>query len=448
MSERVVVVGGDAAGMSAAGKVVRSGLADVTVYEREQTVSYAACGMPYHLDGRIPDAGALLVRSAEQFRSSGIDVRLGWEVLSIDPDAGTLEARDPAGETIVDTFDRLLLATGASAVRPPIEGIDSANVFVFRRYLDLGLLADFLDRERPTAITVLGGGFIGIELAEVLTERGLAVTLVEMADTLMPGAFDPDVAGALADEMRRNGVDVKLSTRVGGLTVEGDRVTGVTTGAGSWSCDAVVLGAGVRPNGELAAAAGIEVDARGAIVVDELLRTSHPNVWAAGDCATTYDRVTGERTWVPLALSANRQGRIAGDNLTGGDTRSPGLVGTSLVKAFDLQLGRTGLTEQQAVAAGLDAVATTISAGDKAHYYPGSKPTTVKLVAERGTGRVLGAQIVGNDGVAGRTNVIATALHARLTVDDVADLDLGYAPPFAPVWDPVLVAATQLAKSV
>jgi NADPH-dependent 2,4-dienoyl-CoA reductase/sulfur reductase-like enzyme len=451
----VIVIGGDAAGMSAAVRVARDPGSEVMVYEREDVVSYAACGMPYHLDGRIPDAGALLVRSPATFRESGVALRLGAEVTAIDPEAGTLTGRDVAtGEEFTDVFDRVLIATGSRALRPPVEGIDAPNVYVFRRYVDMIELAGFLDERRPTTVTVIGGGFIGIELAEVLTDRGLTVTLVEMAPSLMPGALDADIAEHLTTELRHHGVDVHLGCRVDTLHLDGEglaeavEMSGPDGASTTWSTDLVVLGAGVAPNGELASAAGIEVDRRGAVVVDEQMRTSHPRVWAAGDCATTYHRVTGLTVWVPLALGANRQGRIAGQNLVGGSVTSPGVLGTSLVKAFDLHVGRTGLTEAEAADAGCDAVIDTITASDRARYYPGSSDTIVKLVAERTTGRVLGGQVVGRDGVAGRTNVLATALHAGLNVAEVADMDLGYAPPFSQVWDPVLLAASELLKKV
>lgn len=452
---RVIVIGGDAAGMSAATRVARHPGSEVMVYEREQVVSYAACGMPYHLDGRIPDPTSLLVRSPDQHRAAGIGLRLGVEITALDPEAGTVTGREVAtGEEVTDTFDRALIATGSRALRPPIEGVDAPNVYVFRRYVDMTDLAAFLDQHQPATATIVGGGFIGIEMAEVLAERGLTVTLVEMTPSLMPGALDPDMAQHLADELSHRGVTVHLGSRVERLVTGGegdvDRVemTGADGSSQSWATELVVLGAGAAPNGELASAAGIEVDDRGAIMVDERMATSHPRVWAAGDCATTYHRVTGQPVWVPLALSANRQGRIAGQNLVGGSVTSPGLVATSLVKAFDLDVGRTGLTEAEAHQAGIDAVAVTITASDVAHYYPGRNDLVVKLVAQRGSGRLLGGQVAGRDGVAGRTNVIATALHAEMRVADVADLDLGYAPPFSPVWDPVLVAASQLLKKV
>ncbi len=452
---RVVVVGGDAAGMSAAVRVARDPDSEVMVYERQRVVSYAACGMPYHLDGRIADEAELLVRAPEEFRAGGVGLRTGAEVTSIDPEAGTLTGRDlETGEAFTDTFDRLLLATGARALRPPIEGADAANVHVFRQFADMQELSAVLDERTPSAITVVGGGFIGVELAEVLTDRGLAVTLVEMAPTLMPGALDVEIAEHLAVELRARGVELHLGTRVGrfrvadgGALVEAIEATDPAGEALVWDTDLVVLGAGVAPNGELAAAAGIDVTDRGAVIVDTGMQTSHPKVWAAGDCATTHHRVTGATVWVPLALSANRQGRVAGQNIIGGSQTSPGLLGTSLLKAFDLHVGRTGLTEAEATTAGIDVITATITAKDRAHYYPGATDTIVKLVAER-SGRLVGGQVVGRDGVAGRTNVIATAIHARMDVGGVADMDLGYAPPFSPVWDPVLLAASQLAKKV
>ncbi len=444
MPEHFVIVGGDAAGMSAASRLARTAAgARVTVFEREDVISYAACGMPYHLDGRIPDPRTLLIRTPADFAAAGVDVRTGQEVVEVDPAAAKITVR-VAGAHRVEMYDKLLLATGAHAAAGSFPVDRVPNVFTFRRYTDLMALISYLRHSRPTNVTVVGGGYIGIELAEVLTRRGLAVTLVEAAQSLMPGSLDTDVANSVAQELRAHGVILQLGQPVTQVDIVRNRARRVLTASDAWACDAVVIGVGVRPATELAVAAGVGVDGNGAIITDEALRTNVDQLWAAGDCVTTINLVTGQRTWAPLGPAANKQGRIAADNMLGRSTRFAGVVGTALVKAFELEIGRTGLTERAAAEAGFDAAVTQITAGDRAPYYPGGNPTVVRLVADRATGRLLGGQVVGRSGVAGRVNVIATALQGRMDIEQFAGLDLGYAPPFAPVWDPLLVAVNQL----
>lgn len=443
--ERIAVVGGDAAGMSAASRLARTAPdSQVTVFEREQVVSYAACGMPYHLDRRIADPGTLLIRSPTDFRALGVEVRLGQEVVGIDCAAGKLTVCDESGRERSVPYDKLLLATGASAIVPPFAPEGTRNVFTLRRYRDLFVLDGYLRRARARAVTVVGGGYLGIELADVLTRRGISVALTEAEAALMPGSLDGEIAATVADELRGQGVDVRLGERVVELSLQRGRAREVRAEGASWSCDAVIVAVGVRPNTALAQDAGLTVDACGAVIVGGDLRSSTENVWAAGDCATCTHVVTGKRTWVPLGPAANKQGRVAAESIAGRPAHFPGVAGTALVGAFNLELGRTGLSEQEAKTLGFDTISKTITATDRAPYYPGAEPTTVKLVAERASGRLLGGQIVGLSGVSGRTNVIATALCAGLDVERLACLDLGYAPQFAPVWDPLLIAAWQV----
>ncbi|MGE3284584.1 MAG: FAD-dependent oxidoreductase [Pseudonocardia sp.] len=447
--ERVLVVGGDAAGMSAASRIARHGCGSrVTVLERAAVVSYAACGMPYHLDGRIPDARTLLVRSPQEFAALGIEVRLNHEVTAVDPVARTATVRSDGVDRVLG-YDALLLATGARACLPPLPGRAADGVYTFRTYADMIRLADRLDRDRPRRIVLVGGGYIGVELAEVLRCAGVAVTLVEAGPTLLGTTLDPGPAAVVAEELAGRGIEVRLGEQVGGIHTRAGAVSGVATSSGDVACDAVVVAVGAAPNADLAEAAGLALDERsGAVLTGEDLRSSRDGVWAAGDCAATVDLVSGQRTWVPLGPTANKQGRIAGDSILGLPARFAGVAGTALVKAFDLEIGRTGLTAAAAAAAGFDPVCATVESTDRAHYYPGARPTRVLLVADRSTGRLLGGQVLGRSGVAGRTNVLATALYARLGVEDLLDLDLGYAPPFAPVWDPVLVAAGQVRRRI
>lgn len=449
MAERVLIVGGDAAGMSAASRIRRLDPSiRVSVLEREQVVSYAACGMPYHLDGRIARPESLLIRSPAQFESMGIEVLTGHEATEVDISAASVRAwlaAERSHRTL--RYDHLLLATGASAVRPWLDGVDAENVFLFRRYEDLLDLSSYLDRRLCRRVTVVGGGYIGVELAEVLTLRGMSVTIVEAAPTLLPRTLDPEMASLVEDELHRNGVSLHLASPIEGFIAEGGIASHVSTSEGVWSCDVVILALGVRPNSALAKAAGIALDEFDAVATDAHLRSAIEGVWAAGDCTSTVSRITGKRIWVPLGPAANKQGRIAGANMVGQRLAFPGVVGTAFVKAFALQVGSTGLSETEARLSGMNVTTSTITAGDRAPYYPGGQDTCVKLVADASTGRLLGGQVVGRSGVPGRTNVVATALHAEMDIQAFAELDLGYAPPFSPVWDPLLVAANQLQRA-
>jgi len=445
VGESIAIIGGDAAGMSAASYIARrhGGSASVSVFERGDVVSYAACGLPYYISGDIADSRTLLVRDPEHFTRQGIVLHLGQEVVDLDPQAGVLTVRDKrTGAQRNHGFDKALIATGATARIPPIPGIEAPNVFSIRHYDDALALTAHAESCAPVRATVVGASYLGLEMAEALTARGLAVTLVEASSQVFPG-LDPDLASLLADELTSNGVSLLVDNPLEGLEVDDEgHAYAIRTRTGLVPTDLVVLALGSAPVVELARRAGVELDSTGAISVDLAMRTNLGNVWAAGDCVSTLHRVTSERVWVPLGPAANKQGRIAGATMMGEPAAFAGVVGTSLVKVFDLHVGRTGLNEAEVRHLNIEPFSTVITSDDIAHYYPGSRPTTIKLITD-GSHRLLGAQVVGRSGVPSRVNVLATALCAGMTVDDVAQLDLGYAPPFAPVWDPVLVAANQ-----
>jgi len=295
---------------------------------------------------------------------------------------------------------------------------------------------------------VVGAGYIGLEVAEGLLGRGLEVTVVERLDAPMGAVLDADMAAHVAEAMQSAGIDLRLGTAVTGFTALDGRVTAVETAAGPIAADLVVIGLGVRPNVDLARAAGIGVGEAGGIIVDDHLRTGTPHVWAAGDCVESYHRITGRSVVVALGTHANKQGRAAGTNIAGGDATFAGVLGTAITKFQNLEIGRTGLTEGEAGAAGFDAIGVTTEASSRAHYYPGAQPMRIKTVAERRTGRLLGAQIVGGEGAGKRIDVLATALWNNMTVEAVGGMDLSYAPPFSPVWDPVLLAAGKAAAKI
>jgi NADPH-dependent 2,4-dienoyl-CoA reductase/sulfur reductase-like enzyme len=423
---------------------------DVVCFERGEFTSYAACGIPYFVGGLVEDADALVARTPEEHRAHGIDVRTGHEVVAIDTERRIVHARRRADDAAVEEpFDQLVIATGAVPLRPPLPGIDADGVYGVQTLTD-GLVVhaalDALDGPGPHHAVVVGGGYIGLELAEALVMRGLSVTLVCDAPQPM-STLDPDMGALIADALTTVGVDVHTATRVDEFEVEGSHVRAVRAGNERFPADLVILGIGVRPSSQLAADAGIAVGTTHGIVVDDRQRTSVDGIFAAGDCVETFHRVSRRPVAIALGTHANKQGRVAGINVAGGDASFPGVVGTAVSKICRYEVARTGLNEHEAREAGFDAVAVTIDGETRAHYYPGSTPIHVKLVAERGSGRVLGAQIVGQEGAAKRVDVLAAAIWTEMPAEELASLDLAYAPPFAPVWDPVLVAARKAAEA-
>jgi NADPH-dependent 2,4-dienoyl-CoA reductase/sulfur reductase-like enzyme len=442
MADRLVVIGGDAGGMAAAMQARRrQPYLEIVALEKGSWTSYAACGIPYLVGGEVAALQDLVARSPQELRDKHhIDVRLQHEVVAIDHGARRLDVRDHLHQrTIQLGYDQLHVATGARPTRPDLPGIDGAQVLGVQTLDDAKVLLDQARSSQCRSVAVIGGGYIGLEMAEAFVRRGSSVTLVEGGDQLMR-TLDPDMAERLLAPMRGMGIDVRLSAPVAGF--EPGRVL---LEDGSVDADLVVLGLGVTPNAELAAAAGVATGVRGALVVDRRQRTNLDGVYAAGDCCESWHLVSGRAVHVALGTVANKQGRVAGINLGGGYATFPGVVGTAITKVCSLEVARTGLTEGEAAAASIDVVASTIETSVRAGYLSDTDAMVVKLVAERGSGRLLGGQIVGGTGSAKRIDTIATALHARMRVDEVIDLDLAYAPPFSGVWDPVAVAARTLA---
>ena len=423
---------------------------EIVAFERGSRTSYAACGLPYLIGGLIESPDRLVTRTPEQHRANGIDVRIRHEVMAIDVKASTVTVRDldkGQGQETVMHYDELLIATGASGIVPPWPGIDAKGVLQLRTLDDAAEVERHIGAGARRAV-VVGAGYIGLEVAECLLARGLDVTVIERLDAPMGAVLDADMAAAVAEAMRAAGIDLQLGTAVTGFTVTDGHVSAVQTGAGSVAADLVLIGLGVRANAELARAAGIEVGEAGGIVVDDRQRTRLPHVWAAGDCVESRHRVTGRAVVVALGTHANKQGRVAGTNIAGGEASFGGVLGTAITKFQDLEIARTGLTEREAEAAGLDAFGVITEAPSRAHYYPGGQLMRIKIVAERQTGRLLGAQIVGGQGAGKRIDVLATALWNEMSLDEVGGMDLSYAPPFSPVWDPVLLAAGKAAAKL
>jgi NADPH-dependent 2,4-dienoyl-CoA reductase/sulfur reductase-like enzyme len=418
---------------------------EIVALEKGAWTSYSACGIPYLVAGDVEGLDDLVVRSPEEFRDTHrIDVRLHHEAVGIDADARTVEVRDHARQrNLTIGFDQLHVATGARPTRPDLPGIGLDHVRGVQTLDDAKALEDHARTTQCRSVVVVGGGYIGLEMAEAFIRWGAPVTLVEASEQLL-GALDSDVAARLVGPLRGLGVDVRLETEVAGF--EAGKV--LLQDGGVLDADLVVLGLGVTPNGDLAGDAGGELGESGALVVDRRQRTTLDGVYAAGDCCETRHLVSGLPVHVALGTVANKQGRVAGINLGGGYATFPGVLGTAILKVCSLEVARTGLTEREAAAAGFEAVAATSESTTIAGYLPDTKPMTVKLVAERGTGRLLGGQIVGEERSAKRIDTIAVALHARLRVEELIDLDLAYSPPFSTTWDPIHMTARGLVDSI
>ncbi|TNC46829.1 FAD-dependent oxidoreductase [Mumia zhuanghuii] len=442
MARRLLVIGGDAAGMSAASTAKRAlgDALEVVVLERQPWTSYSACGIPYWVAGDVSALEDLIARTPEQHRANGIDVRTGATATEIDLDAGKVVARTADG-TESFAYDDLLIATGAEPVRPDVPGADAAGIYGVQTLADGRRVLDAL-AGRPRHVVIVGAGYIGVEMAEACVRRGLQTVLVGKHPTPMP-TIDPELGQLIATGMRADDIDVRVPVTVTGFEADLDgHVQAVVTDHGTIETDLVILGAGVRARTELAAGAGLPTGIKGALPVDSRGRLdAERHVWAAGDCVESRHRVSGQQVYVPLGTHANKQGLTVGRNLAGDDMEFPGVLGTAMTKVVTLEIARTGLGEQEASDAGFTSVAVTIDATTSAGYMPNARSMTVKLVADRTSRQVLGAQIVGREGAALRIDTCALALWNEMTVDDLMMTDLGYAPPFASVWDPVQQAA-------
>lgn len=452
MTTRVLVVGADAAGMSTASQALRRAERNtltVMAFERGHHVSYSACGIPYWVAGDVSGPDALIARSAAAHRANGVDLRLRTEIIEIDLDARTARAAPlDGGASYQVEFDDLVLATGAVPVRPQLPGVDAPGVYGVQTLDDGAAVLAGLTGS-PRRAVVVGGGYIGIEMAEAMVRRGLAVTVVDQASEPM-STLDPDMGALVREAMQGMGIDVLTNTPVTGFdTGPGGRVSAVVTAQGALPAELVVLGLGVRPGTELARAAELPLGEYGGVLTDLQMRVpGHDGVWAGGDCVEVLHRVSQRRVHVALGTHANKHGQVIGTNLGGGYATFPGVVGTAVSKVCDLEVSRTGLLEAEARAAGFEPVPVTVRSTTRAGYFPGAVPITVKMIAERGTGRLLGAQLVGREGSGKRVDVCAVALWNQMTVEEMISLDLGYAPPFSPVWDPVLLAARKAAAAV
>lgn len=447
MAETFVVIGGDAAGMSAASKARRECPdLEIIAFEKGDWVSYAACGMPYYVKGDVDSLDDLVQVTPEAFRTErDIDLRTNHEVIGINGEAQTVTV-SAGNDRFEQPYDQLLIATGALAIEPPFAGMDLEGVFTIHDMDKADAIQTYVSETAPETAAIVGGGYVGIEMAEALTGCGLDIHLFEMLPHVLQ-PFGESVATTVEDHLLEQDIELLLDTPVEGFSGD-ESVDSVELDSGTVPADIVIVGVGVEPNIGLAVDTGFEIGETGAIATDEYGRTNYETVFAAGDCAESTNVVTGEADHVPLALTANRAGRAIGQTVTGTPTEVGEIAGTAIVKAFDLGAARTGiLDEARAHEAGFDPMSVEITAPSRAHYYPGAEKLTVTLTADRESERVLGASVVGREGTK-RIDTVATALHAGLTVTEVENLDLAYAPPFSPVWDPIATAAKVLAGSL
>jgi len=439
---KILVVGGVAGGASAAARARRTDEhAEIILFEKGPYISFANCGLPYYVGREIGDRSALLLQTPETFNARfAVDVRVNHEVLAVERDQKLLRVRNgQTGEVYEESYTQLILSPGAIPIRPPLPGIDLPNIFTVRSVPDSDAIRAYMEETGSGRAVVVGAGFIGIEMVENLLQLGLQVTLVEKADQVLP-PLDPEMAAFVQGTLEQMGVEVITADGIAGFAGEG-RATAVTLESGRVvEGDLFILGLGVRPDTRLAKAAGITIGATGGIAVNQRMQTSDPDIYAAGDAVETINLVTGQPALIPLAGPANKQGRVAGANAAGDRLTFPGALGTAIVRVGSMVAASTGLSEKAARRAGIDCSVSYTMSGDHADYYPGVQEMFIKLVYETGTGRLLGAQVVGGNGVDKRTDIFATAILGKMAVEDLTNLDLAYAPPFGSAKDPAIVA--------
>lgn len=446
---KIVVVGGVAAGLKAAAKARRNDpAAEITVVEKGKLISYGACGLPYYVAGEVQDINQLMTTPAGAVRNQAFfknvkDITVLTETLAtgIDRAARQVTVKDLAsGEERKLPYDKLVLATGAVPVKPPLPGIELENIYQLWHPDDAKAVRAGLERGKFANAVIIGAGLVGLEMAEALKQWEVNVTLIEMKEQVFPAFLDEEVAGSVAKYAREHGLTILTAERVERFDGDG-AVREVVTDRRTIPADLVILAIGVRPNVELAKSAGLAIGPSGAIAVDETLRTSDPDIFAGGDCAENTNIISGEKIFTPMGSTANKHGRVIGDNLTGGSVKFRGALGTVVVKVMDMNVGKTGLTERDAKRLGIEYVTAMVGGHDRPHYMPGAKLITVKLVVEAATGRLLGAQAFGEGEVAKRIDIVATAITLGGTANDLFDIDLAYAPPYNSPIDNVAVAA-------
>jgi NADPH-dependent 2,4-dienoyl-CoA reductase/sulfur reductase-like enzyme/rhodanese-related sulfurtransferase len=445
MGKTLIVVGGVAAGPKAAAKARRCDPdLEIILFQEEEEISYAGCGLPYYVSGVIKERKELISRTTDQFAQEGIQVKKGHRVETIDPVKLIVSGRDlGSGRPFSEHYDRLVIATGATSIKPRIEGMDLKGVFSLRSIFDADSILQSIQSADVRIVAIVGGGYIGLEMAESLVQLGKKAVIVELAPQLLT-LFDEDFSGVLRQYLEKKGVQSFTSEGIRSIRGSEGKATHVRTELRELEADVVLMSLGVRPHVELARKAGLRIGETGAIRVNERMETSADGVYAAGDCAETTHLVTGKKVWVPLGSTANKQGRVVGINVCGGNATFPGVLGTTVFKTFDYKVAKTGLNMREAGAEGFHPVQAIVRGYDRAHYYPGGKESILKVIADQETGRILGGQAMGEGPSDKLVDILAMSLHGKMTCRELAAVDLAYAPPFSPALSPVIVAANVL----
>jgi NADPH-dependent 2,4-dienoyl-CoA reductase/sulfur reductase-like enzyme len=439
---RLVVIGGNGAGLSAASYVNRRrpGI-ETLIFEKSPYASYGSCGLPYYIEGLVKDPMELIAVPIDELRKKrGLDVRISHEVISLDCEKRQVIVVDLINKNEFQiTYRWLVISTGATPIRPRIPGVDLKGVFTLRSLEDGIILGRYLKENSLKRVAIIGGGYIGMEMAEAFSIQGYEVTVIEKLPRVLPN-FDVELSDKVEEKLKEKGINMRLGSELKAIMGNGT-VNGVITDTEEIEADLVLMGVGIKANAAIAKEAGIEIGHTGSIKVNSRMETNIQGVYACGDCAEAYHRILNRNVWIPLGDTANKQGRIAGANIAGEGISFPGIIGSAATKVFEYEVARTGLGEIEAVTEGFEVETNVIEAGTRAHYYPGKKLIKIKLIAEKGSGKLLGAQAIGEEGVSKRIDVLATAIWNGMTLNEIAWLDLTYVPPVAPVWDPILVAA-------
>ncbi|GAA0724778.1 CoA-disulfide reductase [Clostridium malenominatum] len=437
---KVIVIGGVAAGMSAASKIKRMDKdAEIVVYEKGSFLSYGACGLPYYVAGINDDYTKMIARTREEFEKTGIKTNLRHEVVKIIPEQKQVLVKDLENKKLfIDSYDKLMISTGTTPIVPPLKGKDLKGVYVLKTLEDGMILKKAVEASDVQNVVIVGGGYIGIEVAETLKHTGKDVRVVELAPRVLQ-PFDEEITNMVEEIMVQSGIKLNLTEKVEEI-LGSDKVKGVRTDKGTYEADLVVLAIGVRPATDFVKDSGIALGRNGAIIIDREMRTNISDIYSAGDCAEVYHKVKEENAFIPLGTTANKCGRIAGENILGKHNKYVGTLGSAAIKVLDYELGRTGLSEKEAIDLAIDYKTVFVKAFDHPPYYPDPTPLWIKLIYEERSGRILGAQAIGKKGAVLRIDMFAIAIHNNMTTSDLGMTDLCYAPPFAGVWDAVHIA--------
>ncbi len=441
---KIIIVGGVAAGMSAAAKASRLNKeAEIVIYEKTEIVSWGACGLPYYVGNFYEDPNNMIARPVHKFIEAGMNIKIKHEVIGVDTEKKEITVKNlETGEIFKDSYDKLMISTGAHAIMPPIKNLETKGVYTLKDYTDGIVLKEEMMKEENQEIIIVGAGYIGIEVVEAAKHLGKRnVRLIQLGERVLMESFDKEITDVMEEEIRSHqGVELHLEESVLEIIEENGKVSGVKTNKGEYKADLVVIATGVRPNTAFLKETGIEMLKNGALVIDEHGKTSIDSIYSAGDCATVYHLVRKENVFIPLATTANKIGRVVGENLAGVETVFKGTLGSAAVKVMDLEAGRTGITEREAANMGINYKVVFVKDKNQTNYYPGQEDIYIKLIYNGDTRVLLGAQIAGKKGAVLRVDALAAAIYSELTVDEIGMMDFCYAPPFARTWDVMNVA--------